>query len=108
MNDVASAPSGAKTSPDSPTRQLVLRLWRNRLAVMGFALLFVVLFGAVFAGVLTPYDPLAMTVTDRVRPPSAAHLMGTDNFGRDIFARVLYGARLSLEVGLAVMLLTVV
>ncbi len=91
----------------SPTAQLVRRLGSNRLAVTGFSLLLLVLIGALFAGVLSSYDPLTMTVMDRMKPPSATHLMGTDNFGRDIFSRVLYGARLSLEVGGAVMLLTV-
>ena len=88
-------------------RLLLRRLWRNRLAVTGFALLLLVLLGALLAGVLSSYDPLAMTVVERMKAPSPRHLMGTDNFGRDIFSRVLYGARLSLEVGGAVMLLTV-
>jgi peptide/nickel transport system permease protein len=87
--------------------ELLWRLWRNRLAVTGFGLLLLVLFAALFAGVLSSYDPLTMVVSDRMQPPGAAHLMGTDNFGRDIFSRVLHGARLSLEVGLAVMLFTV-
>jgi peptide/nickel transport system permease protein len=92
---------------DSPTRQFLRRLKRNRLAVSGFSLLCVVLFGAVCAGVLTSYDPFTMTVVERMKGPTLQHLMGTDNFGRDIFSRALYGARLSLEVGAAVMLLTV-
>jgi peptide/nickel transport system permease protein len=91
----------------SPGRQLLRRLWRNRLAVSGFGLLFLVLVGALCAGALTSYDPLSMTVTERMKGPSLRHLMGTDNYGRDIFSRVLYGARLSLEVGLAVMAFTV-
>jgi peptide/nickel transport system permease protein len=90
-----------------PAGQLVRRLWRNRLAVTGFFLIFLILFAALFAGVLSAYDPLTMVVTDRLKPPSLTHLMGTDNFGRDIFSRVLYGARLSLEVGFAVMVWTV-
>lgn len=100
---------GARTSrPDeSPARQILRRLLRNRLAVTGFSLLLLILFAALFAEVLSSSDPLTMTVSDRMKPPSAAHLMGTDNFGRDIFSRVLHGARLSLEVGAAVMLLTV-
>lgn len=73
----------------------------------GCVLLCFVLIAAVFAGTIAPYDPLAMTVTDRLQSPGPSHLMGTDNFGRDIFSRVLYGARLSLQVGLVVMLLTV-
>jgi peptide/nickel transport system permease protein len=92
---------------ESPSRQFLRRLWGNRLAVTGFSLLLLILFAAVFAGILTSYDPLTMTVADRMKSPSATHLMGTDNFGRDIFSRVLHGARLSLEVGAAVMLFTV-
>ncbi len=92
---------------NSPTRQFLRRLRRNRLAVCGFSLLCVVLAGALSAGVLTSHDPLTMTVTERMKAPSFRHLMGTDNFGRDIFSRVLYGARLSLQVGAAVMSLTV-
>jgi peptide/nickel transport system permease protein len=92
---------------DSPSGQFLRRLRRNRLAVCGFSLLCVVLAGAVTAGVLTSHDPLTMTVTERMKGPSFRHLMGTDNFGRDIFSRVLHGARLSLEVGAAVMSLTV-
>jgi peptide/nickel transport system permease protein len=91
----------------SPGRQLLRRLLRNRLAVSGSGLLVVVIVGAVFAGVLTPHDPLSMTVADRLQPPSIQHPMGTDNYGRDVFSRVLHGARLSIEVGLAVMLFTV-
>jgi len=91
----------------SPGYQLLRRVMRNRLAVSGSCLLIVVIAGAVFAGFLTSHDPLAMTVTDRLQPPSIQHPMGTDNFGRDIFSRVLHGARLSMEVGLAVMLFTV-
>ena len=92
---------------ESPSWQFLRRLWGNRLAVTGFSLLLLILFAAVFAGVLSSYDPLTMIVADRMKSPSATHLMGTDNFGRDIFSRVLHGARLSLEVGAAVMLLTV-
>jgi len=92
---------------DSEGRALLRRLRRNRLASSGFVFISLILFAALFAGMLAPYDPLAMVVTDRLQSPSSTHLMGTDNFGRDIFSRVLYGARLSLEVGLAVMLITV-
>ncbi|OGB92604.1 MAG: peptide ABC transporter permease [candidate division NC10 bacterium RBG_16_65_8] len=91
----------------SSARQVLRRLWRNRLAMTGFALLLLVLVAAVFADALSAHDPLTMTVSDRMKPPSPHHVMGTDNFGRDIFSRVLHGARLSLEVGAAVMVLTV-
>ena len=108
MSDEATDGSGrVREASGPPAGQLVRRLWRNRLAVTGFFLIFLILFAALFAGVLSAYDPLTMIVTDRLKPPSLTHLMGTDNFGRDIFSRVLYGARLSLEVGFAVMVWTV-
>jgi peptide/nickel transport system permease protein len=96
-----------EAASSSSARQLLRRLWRNRLAMTGFALLLLVMAAAVFAGALSAHDPFTMIVSDRMKPPGAKHVMGTDNFGRDIFSRVLHGARLSLEVGSAVMLLTV-
>jgi peptide/nickel transport system permease protein len=87
--------------------EFLRRLWRNRLAVSGFGLLAVVLAAALLADVLSPRDPLTMIVKERMLAPSLQHLMGTDNFGRDIFSRVLHGARLSLGVGSGVMLFTV-
>lgn len=90
----------------SPGRKLLRKMLKNRLLVTGFSILLLVLIGAVFAGPLSGYDPLEMIITDRLQMPSASHLMGTDNYGRDILSRVLYGARLSLGVGLAVMLFT--
>lgn len=97
----------AQVAGSTAGHQVVRRLWRNRLAMTGFALLLLVLAAAVFADALSAHDPLSMTVADRMQPPSLRHVMGTDNFGRDIFSRVLHGARLSLEVGAAVMALTV-
>jgi peptide/nickel transport system permease protein len=74
----------------------------------GLFLLLVVLTGA-FAPFLTPYDPVALDTPNRLRGPSLAHPLGTDEFGRDVFARLLYGSRTTLLVGLvsvAVALLT--
>jgi peptide/nickel transport system permease protein len=74
---------------------------RNRLAVLGLVLLAVLYAAALLTPLLAPYDPYAQDriLTDRFLPPSAAHWMGTDRFGRDIFTRVLYGARISLSIG---------
>nr|AGF93150.1 peptide ABC transporter permease protein [uncultured organism] len=54
---------------------------------------------AIFSPFISPYDPYDMQMQDRLQPPNAAHLFGTDNFGRDIFSRVVHGARLSLLSG---------
>jgi len=58
-----------------------------------------VVFAASFAPLLTPYNPIKTDLTNSLQPPSAAHWLGTDNFGRDIFTRLLYGARVDLQIG---------
>ena len=69
--------------------------------ILPVAFLAVLVFAAVFAGTIAPYDPLAQNPPIRLQPPSAAHIMGTDEFGRDIYSRVIYGARTSIVVGVA-------
>ena len=59
-------------------------------------LLFVV---AMFPGVIAPYDPYETSFLDQLKPPSAQHLLGTDSFGRDVFSRLVYGARTALKIG---------
>lgn len=75
------------------------RLIRNRLAVFGAFVVALISFMAVFGPVITPYDPNGMDFTVRFASPSLAHPFGTDDFGRDILARIIYGARVSLLVG---------
>lgn len=72
---------------------------KNKAAVVGMAILLGIIFVAVFADKLAPYDPYVQTYEDALQSPNAEHLFGTDEFGRDIFSRVLYGARVSLLVG---------
>jgi ABC-type dipeptide/oligopeptide/nickel transport system permease subunit len=80
-------------------------LWRDRSGVIGLVLFAVVVFCAVLAPWLTPYDPLQQNLRDSKLPPAwseggrADHLLGTDNLGRDILTRILYGTRVSLTVG---------
>ena len=75
------------------------RVLRSRLLVVGLAICLPLLVVAAFATTLAPEGPLVMHMVDRLQPPNATHLMGTDGFGRDIASRVIYGARVSLEVG---------
>ena len=58
--------------------------------------------GAIFAPFIAPYDPLAQELSGRLEPPSAAHWLGTDQLGRDIASRILYGSRISLVIGVVV------
>lgn len=76
------------------------RLFQNRLAVVGLVIVFVILFGVVFAPFLTPYEYDKQDYGSRFMMPCAEHLFGTDNFGRDLFTRILYGGRISLLVAL--------
>ena len=73
-----------------------------------YAVLILVLLMAVVPQLFTGYDPLTQDMTALLQPPSAAHFFGTDNFGRDVFARVVYGARLDLEIGFFAMLIPAV
>ncbi|MFA5488120.1 MAG: ABC transporter permease, partial [Candidimonas sp.] len=66
---------------------------------LGLALLLAMIGMAVFAPLISPYDPLEQSIVMRLMPPSADHLFGTDSFGRDVLSRVIYGARVSLVVG---------
>ena len=78
----------------------LLRLVREPLGLLGLTLVVLVTIGALGADVLTDYSPIKLAVRDRFLPPSAAHLLGTDQLGRDLFTRVLHGARIALWVAL--------
>ena len=80
----------------------VRRLLRQRLASVGLALILAFSLGALLAPALTSRDPAAIHLENRLAAPSRSHLFGTDELGRDIFARVLFGARISLGVATAV------
>jgi peptide/nickel transport system permease protein len=75
------------------------RLRRSSNLVVGALILALVVVFALFAPRLAPYDPIDQAFTSQLRPPSLAHLFGTDEFGRDIFSRVVFGARIALNVG---------
>jgi peptide/nickel transport system permease protein len=76
------------------------RLTRHRLAMFGLAILIVTVLLALFGPMLVMYQPEKMDFTSRFAPPSIQHVMGTDDFGRDTFTRIVYGARVSLQVGI--------
>lgn len=75
------------------------RLRRSSNLVVGASILVLVLAAAFLAPKLAPYDPVDQEFTSQLRAPSAAHFFGTDEFGRDIFSRVIFGARIALNVG---------
>jgi peptide/nickel transport system permease protein len=80
-------------------RRLLRRFAGHRSACVGFGLLAVILLGSLCAGLLSPYQPDEIDLEGALSPPSRSHPFGTDPFGRDVLARVLYGGRVSLSVG---------
>ncbi len=84
------------------------RLVANRSFAIGAVLVGLVVVLAVLAGLIAPFDPLKGNFRARMLAPGAEHWMGTDHFGRDILSRVLFGARISLQIGFLVALITAV
>jgi peptide/nickel transport system permease protein len=93
------------TSPTSPFA-IVRHARRQPLAAAGALLLLAFVIAAIFAPLLAPHDPAALNLNDRMASPAATHLFGTDELGRDILSRTLYGARISLVVAVSVVALS--
>jgi peptide/nickel transport system permease protein/oligopeptide transport system permease protein len=104
------APRGTIVSEEVVGKQVTLwsdayaRFKKNRLAMFGLAIVLVVILVAILAEVIAPYDPLAIEsrtmVENSLLSPSPRHLMGTDILGRDVFSRIVFGSRVSLQVGI--------
>jgi len=90
----------ASAAPATFARATPRRLRRNRSLLLGGGLLAIVVVVAIFAPWLTPYGPLDQDLLNASQPPSRAHPFATDNFGRDVLTRLLYGARIDLMIGL--------
>lgn len=106
-------PSNTPTSVYSVKRLSIKRLvfkrvTSNKLILIGSAILLLILIITTFGPLIFHRDPLALNVQDRLQGPSANYLLGTDNYGRDLLARVLHGARVSLFVGFAVSILSTI
>ena len=75
------------------------RLLRDKLAIAGMILIFLFVIAAIFAPVIAPYSPIEQNLLQRRQPPSSQYWMGLDEVGRDVFSRLIFGARTSLQVG---------
>jgi peptide/nickel transport system permease protein len=89
----------AAETAETPLRRAMRRLFRRKGAIFGLVIIIVFLALAIFAPLLTPYDPIAQSWTSVRKPPSLAHWFGTDDVGRDILVRIIFGARASLMAG---------
>lgn len=90
-----------RNKPDSLTRIVVKKFVRNKLAVVGATILLCIITAAIFAPYLATHDPDYQYLTDKLSKPNGEYYLGTDHLGRDLFSRLLYGARVSLLVGFA-------
>lgn len=82
------------------------KILKNKIAFTGIIFIAIIIFIAVFAPFIAPYDPSAQDLSHRLSAPSAQHLLGTDDLGRDVFSRMIYGSRVSISVGFFAVLIT--
>ncbi len=99
----AAANSGKGNLPGKALISQRQRAWRNfrrnKSALVGLVLIIALVIIALFAPWIAPYDPLEQSVINKFLPPSSDHLLGTDDYGRDIMSRIIWGTRVALEVG---------
>ena len=98
------APTTATTERQSARRFGIPRKWRNPIGIIGAVIILLTVLVALCAPLLAPYSPSEQKAK-RLLPPSHAHLMGTDELGRDTLSRIIYGARVSLQVGIIAVLI---
>src|ERR1051325_4402469 len=91
--------AGSHDELESPARRALRRLFKRQGAVVGLVVLSAFILLAISAPYVVPYDPVATSWTLVRKPPTATHWFGTDDLGRDVFGRVIYGARASLTAG---------
>jgi len=101
------APLNDASSSRGPTATLLRRLFGRKIVLAGAVVIAVIMLAAVAAPWITPYDPMALKVLDRLQSPRAAHWFGTDELGRDVFSRVVFGARYSLMISALVVISSV-
>lgn len=89
-------------------KSFIRRLFRRRIVIVGAAIVFFFVFVALFAPLLAPYDPYAINPAKSMAQPSAEHLLGTDNIGRDVLSRIIYGTRTSLLIGIVAVMISAV
>jgi peptide/nickel transport system permease protein len=81
-------------------KDMIKRIAADPLGLLGLVLVTLMVVSALFAALIAPYDPIALNIMDRLQGPSWSHLLGTDQLGRDLFSRVLFGGQVALKVAL--------
>lgn len=103
MATATTAGSGNDSLPGKTLISQRQRAWnsfkRNKSALIGLIMIVALVLIAIFAPLIAPHDPLSQSVINKFAAPSSEHLLGTDDYGRDVFSRIIYGTRVALEVG---------
>lgn len=89
-------------------KRLIKRVFKSKTFLIGFIIICLIAVASLLAPSLTRYDPIKTSLLETLQPPSKAHWFGTDNFGRDIFTRVLYGGRTALLIGIGCVIVPLV
>jgi len=84
----------------SETRRIIKVFFGRKLAVVGLAIIILLILTAIFAPWLAPYDPYKLDIVHKLQQPSSKHWLGTDSLGRDVLSRIIYGSRTSLIIGI--------
>ena len=90
----------AASGPNSEFREVIAHLIKAPMGLAGLVIVLLILFSALFADFIVPYDPIALNIRERLQGPGFDHLLGTDQLGRDTFSRVIMGGRVALQVAL--------
>ena len=80
-------------------KNVLIKLFKNKFALTGLIIISLLIVAALFAPIISPYTPSEQNVFERLQAPSLTHIFGTDDLGRDVFTRMVFGARISLAVG---------
>ena len=87
--------------------KIIKVILKRKIALIGVIILFLLAFVSIFAPLITKYDPMAINAIERLKPPDAKHWFGTDNYGRDIHSRIIYGSRLTIIGGFGVVVFSI-
>lgn len=109
-NHLESVPEIRRFKKQSQWKEVYLRMRRNKVAILGLVIFTILVLTAVFAPLIVDYETqvIKQNIAERLQPPSADHWFGTDEFGRDVFARIVYGSRISIFVGIFATLFSMV
>ena len=99
LKNVPIAVCGAQGKDEPLPEAEAMRNYLVKQGILGVVIVVLALIMAIFPAQIAPYDPTAVDITARTKAPSAAHIFGTDNYGRDIFSRVVWGTRIDLSIG---------